>query len=104
MRTMETQTLENFFQAIRASVPQGARRSEDCKDLSEDVITQYDRWLRENILEDATPDEVEDTREMLVAILQSYTGWLLNRGHIDPHADLRTRMRVWQELAASIEN
>jgi len=23
---------------------------------------------------------------MLVAVLQSYTGWLLNRGHIHPHA------------------
>ena len=63
MRTMETQTLDNFFRAILASVPQGAHRSEDCRDLSEDVIAQDDRWLQANILEDATPDEVEDPRD-----------------------------------------
>ena len=37
--------LENVFGGILASVPDGAHRSGDCKEISADVIAQYDRWL-----------------------------------------------------------
>jgi hypothetical protein len=96
--------LDDFFTAILKSVPSDARKHADCEEISEDMAARYDRWLLENILaDDMQPDEVADVRDILVNMLQGYTGWLKNRGHIDP--ERRARQIMLREIiqAAQVE-